>query len=83
MACLKNEGIDENTIILFTTDDGVQGAAISRTPDYWNMGMRGKKGSKEKIQERLTDFLKHDDRQVRMAAREVFRKRLNLSYDIG
>jgi arylsulfatase A-like enzyme len=41
------EGIDENTIILITTDDGVQGAAISRTPDYWHMGMRGKKGSKE------------------------------------
>ena len=58
MACLKNEGIDENTIILFTTDDGVQGAAISRTPDYWNMGMRGKKGSKEEGGHRVFSFLR-------------------------
>lgn len=46
-AFLKKEGLDENTIILFTTDDGVQGSAVSNTPDFWNMGMRGKKGSKE------------------------------------
>ncbi|MHC4538390.1 MAG: sulfatase-like hydrolase/transferase [Planctomycetota bacterium] len=57
-ACLKEEGIDENTIILFTTDDGVQGAAVSRTPDYWNMGMRGKKGSKEEGGHRVFSFLR-------------------------
>ncbi|MHC4581432.1 MAG: arylsulfatase [Planctomycetota bacterium] len=58
MACLKQEQIDENTIILFTTDDGVQGAAVSRTPDYWNMGMRGDKGSKEEGGHRVFSFLR-------------------------
>ena len=47
MACLEEEGIGNDTILLFTTDDGVQGSAVSQTPDYWNMGMRGNKGSKE------------------------------------
>jgi len=58
MTCLKQQGIDENTIILFTTDDGVQGAAVSRTPDYWNMGMRGNKGSKEEGGHRVFAFLR-------------------------
>ena len=58
MACLKEAGIDENTIILLTTDDGVQGAAISRTPNCWNMGMRGKKGSKEEGGHRVFSFLR-------------------------
>jgi len=58
MACLKETRIDENTIILMTTDDGVQGAAISRTPDYWNMGMRGKKGSQEEGGHRVFAFLR-------------------------
>jgi hypothetical protein len=58
MACLKKEGIDENTIILFTTDDGAQGAAISRTPKYWNTGMRGKKGSKEEGGHRVFSFFR-------------------------
>ncbi len=58
VACLKEEGIDQNTIILFTTDDGVQGAAISRTPDYWNMGMRGKKGSQEEGGHRVFSLLR-------------------------
>ncbi len=58
MACLKKERIDENTIILFTTDDGVQGAAVSRTPDYWNMGMRGNKGSKEEGGHRVFSLLR-------------------------
>ena len=58
MACLKKEGIDENTIILFTTDDGVQGAAISRTPDYWNMGLRGNKGSQEEGGHSVFSFLR-------------------------
>ena len=58
MACLKDTGVDENTIILMTTDDGVQGAAVSRTPDYWNMGMRGKKGSQEEGGHRVFSFLR-------------------------
>lgn len=56
--CLKETGLDENTIILMTTDDGVQGAAISRTPDYWNMGLRGKKGSQEEGGHRVFCFLR-------------------------
>ena len=47
-AFLKQEGLDENTIILFTTDDGTQGAAISQTEKPWFKGMRGKKGSRKK-----------------------------------
>ncbi|VGO19635.1 arylsulfatase [Pontiella sulfatireligans] len=58
MACLKETGIDENTIVLMTTDDGVQGAAVSNTPDYWNMGMRGKKGSKEEGGHRVFSYLR-------------------------
>ena len=58
MASLKETGIDKNTIILFTTDDGVQGAAVSRTPDYWNMGMRGKKGSQEEGGHRVFSVLR-------------------------
>lgn len=58
MACLKDTGVDENTIILMTTDDGVQGAAISQTPDYWNMGMRGKKGSQEEGGHRVFSYLR-------------------------
>ena len=57
LACLKETGVDENTIILMTTDDGVQGASISRTPDYWNMGMRGKKGSQEEGGHRVFSYL--------------------------
>jgi arylsulfatase B len=41
-----------------TTDDGVQGAAISRTPDYWNMWMRGKKGSQEEGGHRVFSVLR-------------------------
>ena len=58
LACLKDKGVDENTIILFTTDDGVQGAAVSRTPDYWNMDMRGKKGSQEEGGHRVFSYLR-------------------------
>lgn len=58
MASLKETGVDENTIILMTTDDGVQGAAISQTPDYWNMGMRGKKGSQEEGGHRVFSYLR-------------------------
>ena len=58
MSCLKETGVDENTIILMTTDDGVQGAAISRTPDYWNMGLRGKKGSQEEGGHRVFSCLR-------------------------
>ena len=57
MVCLNETGLAENTIILMTTDDGVQGAAISRTPDYWNMGLRGKKGSQEEGGHRVFSFL--------------------------
>jgi arylsulfatase A-like enzyme len=38
MALLKKEGLDKNTIILFTTDDGAQGARQDRTvqmPGIW------------------------------------------------
>lgn len=58
LACLKETGVDEKTIILMTTDDGVQGAAVSRTPDYWNMGMRGKKGSQEEGGHRVFSYLR-------------------------
>jgi len=58
MACLKETGIDENTIIFMTTDDGVQGAAVSQTPNYWNMGMRGKKGSSEEGGHRVFAYLR-------------------------
>ena len=58
LACLKETGVDEKTIILITTDDGVQGAAVSRTPDYWNMGMRGKKGSQEEGGHRVFSYLR-------------------------
>jgi arylsulfatase A-like enzyme len=58
MACLKETGLDENTIILMTTDDGVQGAAVSRTPDYWNMGLRGRKGSQEEGGHRVFSYLR-------------------------
>ncbi|MBC8869974.1 MAG: arylsulfatase [Planctomycetes bacterium] len=58
MTCLQKTGLDENTIILMTTDDGVQGAAISRTPNYWNMGMRGKKGSQEEGGHRVFCYLR-------------------------
>ena len=58
MACLKETGLDENTIIFMTTDDGVQGAAVSQTPNYWNMGMRGKKGSQEEGGHRVFSFLR-------------------------
>ncbi|MCK4686035.1 MAG: sulfatase-like hydrolase/transferase, partial [Pirellulales bacterium] len=58
LACLKETGVDEKTIILMTTDDGVQGASISRTPDYWNMGMRGKKGSQEEGGHRVFSYLR-------------------------
>lgn len=58
LACLKETGVDEKTIILMTTDDGVQGASISRTPNYWNMGMRGKKGSQEEGGHRVFSYLR-------------------------
>ena len=58
LACLRETGVDEKTIILMTTDDGVQGASISRTPDYWNMGMRGKKGSQEEGGHRVFSYLR-------------------------
>ena len=58
LACLRETGVDEKTIILMTTDDGVQGAAVSRTPDYWNMGMRGKKGSQEEGGHRVFSYLR-------------------------
>ncbi len=58
MACLKEAGVDENTIVLMTTDDGVQGASVSNTPDYWNMGMRGKKGSQEEGGHRVFSYLR-------------------------
>lgn len=58
LACLKETGVDEKTIILMTTDDGVQGASVSRTPDYWNMGMRGKKGSQEEGGHRVFSYLR-------------------------
>ena len=58
MACLKETGVDDNTILLITTDDGVQGAAVSQTPDYWNMGMRGNKGSQEEGGHRVFAYLR-------------------------
>ncbi|MHC4507652.1 MAG: arylsulfatase [Planctomycetota bacterium] len=57
-AFLKKEGLDENTIILFTTDDGAQSAARSNSPDAWNMGLRGDKGSKEEGGHRVFSFLR-------------------------
>ena len=57
-AFLKQEGLDENTIILFTTDDGTQGAAISQTEKPWFKGMRGKKGSREEGGHRVFCFLR-------------------------
>ena len=58
MALLKKEGLDEDTIILFTTDDGAQSAATSNSPDAWNMGMRGDKGSMEEGGHRVFSFLR-------------------------
>lgn len=58
LACLKETGVDENTILLMTTDDGVQGAAVSQTPDYWNMGLRGDKGSQEEGGHRVFSYLR-------------------------
>ena len=57
-AFLKREGLDENTIILFTTDDGTQGAAISQTEKPWFKGMRGTKGSREEGGHRVFCFLR-------------------------
>ncbi len=58
MACLQETGLYEDTIILVTTDDGVQSAAVSRTPNFWNMGMRGDKGSMEEGGHRVFAFLR-------------------------
>jgi arylsulfatase A-like enzyme len=58
MTFLKKEGLDENTVILFTTDDGAQSAARSNSPDAWNMGMRGDKGSMEEGGHRVFSFLR-------------------------
>ncbi|MBL7214209.1 MAG: arylsulfatase [Phycisphaerae bacterium] len=58
MALLKKEGLDKNTIILFTTDDGAQGAARSNCPDAWNMGQTGDKGSMEEGGHRVFSFLR-------------------------
>jgi arylsulfatase A-like enzyme len=57
-AFLKQEGLDDNTIILFTTDDGTQGAALSQTEKPWFKGMRGKKGSREEGGHRVFCFLR-------------------------
>ena len=58
LACLKETGVDENTIILMTTDDGVQSAAVSQTPNFWNMGLRGDKGSHEEGGHRVFSYLR-------------------------
>ena len=58
MTLLKKEGLDKNTIILFTTDDGAQSSARSNSPDVWNMGMRGDKGSMEEGGHRVFSFLR-------------------------
>ena len=57
MECLKKEGELENTILLYTTDDGIQGVAASSSPDTWFKGMRGKKGSKEEGGHRVSCFM--------------------------
>jgi arylsulfatase A-like enzyme len=58
LTCLKETGVDENTIILMTTDDGVQSAAVSQTPNFWNMGLRGDKGSQEEGGHRVFSYLR-------------------------
>ena len=51
-AFLKAEGLDENTIVIFTTDDGAGAKAFINKGDDdhviegWNMGLRGGKGSR-------------------------------------
>ncbi len=49
---LEKEGLAENTIILYTTDDGAAGASFigmekdDHVTKGWNMGLRGGKGSR-------------------------------------
>lgn len=62
MAALDKEGIKENTIIVFTTDDGTAGYAAQFDENGWpttqgfNMGQRGGKGSAYEGGHRLFSF---------------------------
>ena len=42
---LKKEGLDQNTILIFTTDNGTAGGFDPKTGRGYDGGMRGKKGS--------------------------------------
>jgi len=64
MAALKEQGIADNTIIVFTTDDGTAGYAAQFDENGWalengfNLGQRGGKGSPYEGGHRLFSYIK-------------------------
>lgn len=69
MGTLAEEGIKDNTIVVFTTDDGTAGYAAQFDENGWptdqgfNMGQRGGKGSDYEGGHRLFSFLHYPNGQ--------------------
>jgi arylsulfatase A-like enzyme len=58
LARLKDLGLEENTIVIWMTDNGTAGGASEKTGDGHNVGMRGIKGSEYDGGHRVPCFLR-------------------------
>jgi arylsulfatase A-like enzyme len=55
---LREWGLEENTILIFTTDNGTSAGYDPRTDEGYNAGMRGKKGSPYEGGHRVPCFIR-------------------------
>jgi arylsulfatase A-like enzyme len=58
LARLKELGLEENTIVIFMTDNGTSGGYNDKTGDGYNAGMRGIKGSEYEGGHRVPCFFR-------------------------
>ncbi|MCF7847637.1 MAG: arylsulfatase [Kiritimatiellales bacterium] len=64
MAMLKNEGLEDNTILIFTTDNGTASGISKDGKKGFDGGMRGKKGSEYEGGHRVPFMIRWPDGKI-------------------